>query len=246
MDGFILTQSPYHLVIIIAGYLLAIKLGSILMKNRQPFELKQVLVYYNYSQIFFNVYLLLTVLPVSHKTSMFCRPDDDQFEGTATTTTLHQQYVALKLYDFLDTIFFVLRKKQDQISFLHVYHHILVFGVSWVLLKYFPIGPYPVGPPMLFFIVNCFVHAVMYTYYLKSARQRVKNLLWKKYVTLLQLVQHYVMLFLSINALTSGSCPYPKGLVLVAVVGFFSMVYLFSQFYYRAYVRKNGKPTCKD
>ena len=61
MDGFILTQSPYHLVIIIAGYLLAIKLGSILMKNRPPFELKQVLVYYNYSQIFFNVYLLLTV-----------------------------------------------------------------------------------------------------------------------------------------------------------------------------------------
>ena len=42
---------------------------------------------------------------MSHKTSMFCRPDDDQFEGTATTTTLHQQYVALKLYDFLDTVY---------------------------------------------------------------------------------------------------------------------------------------------
>ena len=82
----------------------------------------------------------------------------------------------------------MLRKKQDQISFLHVYHHLLIFIIAWVLLKYFPVGVHPGGPPLLFFTVNSFVHAVMYTYYLKSAKQRVKSVVGKKYVTVLQIV----------------------------------------------------------
>lgn len=38
-------------------------------------------------------------------------------------------YFALKLFDYLDTIFFILRKKTEHVSFLHVYHHVLIsFG----------------------------------------------------------------------------------------------------------------------
>lgn len=45
-------------------------------------------------------------------------------------------YFVIKIVDLLDTMFFVLRKKASQVSFLHLYHHAgIVFG-SWVIVKY--------------------------------------------------------------------------------------------------------------
>lgn len=46
----------------------------------------------------------------------------------------------MKLLDLLDTAFFILRKKQQQVSFLHVYHHTgMAFG-SWAATKFLPGG----------------------------------------------------------------------------------------------------------
>ena len=36
----------------------------------------------------------------------------------------------------LDTVFFVLRKKNNQISFLHVYHHATMFPIWWMGIKW--------------------------------------------------------------------------------------------------------------
>lgn len=44
--------------------------------------------------------------------------------------------IMLRLAEFLETIFFVLRKKQNQITFLHLYHHISTIAIFWVFLKY--------------------------------------------------------------------------------------------------------------
>lgn len=45
-------------------------------------------------------------------------------------------YFLVKLLDLFDTVFFVLRKRTRQISFLHVYHHVAILvgafiGVGW-------------------------------------------------------------------------------------------------------------------
>jgi len=45
-----------------------------------------------------------------------------------------------KLLEFIDTIFFVLRKKNGQISFLHVYHHATMFPIWWIGVKWVPGG----------------------------------------------------------------------------------------------------------
>jgi len=49
-------------------------------------------------------------------------------------------YFLLKLLDLVDTIFFVLRKKQNQVTFLHVYHHVGMAIATWVGVKYLPGG----------------------------------------------------------------------------------------------------------
>ena len=49
-------------------------------------------------------------------------------------------YFLVKLVDLLDTVFFVLRKKQNQVSFLHVYHHVGMVLGSWGGVKFLPGG----------------------------------------------------------------------------------------------------------
>lgn len=115
--------------------------------------------------------------------------------------------------------FFVLRKKNNQITFLHVYHHSAMPFWYWLGAKFVPGGEstllFLVGnvylsvfyskcmfPP--FFIVttgylvvslNSFIHTIMYTYYLLAAfgPSMQKYLWWKKYMTKLQLVREHVL-----------------------------------------------------
>jgi len=41
-----------------------------------------------------------------------------------------------KIIDLLDTLMFVARKKQNQISFLHVWHHAIIVPSVWYFVKY--------------------------------------------------------------------------------------------------------------
>lgn len=47
-------------------------------------------------------------------------------------------YFILKLIDYLDTVFFILRKKWAQVSFLHVYHHVMTSVVAYIFMLYAP------------------------------------------------------------------------------------------------------------
>ena len=45
-------------------------------------------------------------------------------------------YYIIKLVDLIDTVLFSLRKKSNQISFLHVFHHFSMVVNSWLGVKY--------------------------------------------------------------------------------------------------------------
>lgn len=94
-------------------------------------------------------------------------------------------YYFSKLLEFCDTFFFILRKKDKQLTFLHVYHHSTVFSLWWIGIKYVPSGS-TFFPAM----VNSSIHILMYTYYGLSAMGPTiaKYLWWKKYLTMVQLV----------------------------------------------------------
>ena len=85
-------------------------------------------------------------------------------------------------------VFFILRKKFNQVSFLHVYHHTITALFSWCYLKFLP-GEQGIVIGFL----NSFVHIVMYSYYLIAALgpEYRKYLWWKKYMTWMQLVSFF-------------------------------------------------------
>ncbi|XP_066039751.1 very long chain fatty acid elongase 4-like isoform X1 [Chamaea fasciata] len=138
-----------------------------------------------------------------------------------------------KVIELLDTVFLILRKKQEQVTFLHVYHHGSMLFNWWSGVKYVPGG-------QAFFIgmLNSFVHIFMYGYYaLASLGPRMHRYLWwKRYLTILQMCQ-----FVAIAAHSSYNlfteCPFPDGFNTAVFLYILSLLALFLRFYYRTYIR---------
>lgn len=94
--------------------------------------------------------------------------------------------ILLKLIDLSETVIYLLRKKNNQVSFLHLYHHISTFLVGIIYLRYFTSEV-----SMLFPIMNCGVHVIMYFYYfLSNFPGQIKQMIipLKRYMTLIQMV----------------------------------------------------------
>lgn len=132
-------------------------------------------------------------------------------------------------------VFFVLRKKYNQITFLHVYHHGGMVLAGYIVSK-FMAGSHGT----LLGIINSYVHVVMYTYYfLTSYKPELKkSLWWKKHITHIQLAQFAILVVHFFNPLVFFECAYPKVLSFVGLTQNVFMLILFSDFYYKAYIRK--------
>lgn len=51
-------------------------------------------------------------------------------------------YFMLKVLDLLDTVFFILRKKNNQVTFLHIYHHAGMVVACYLYFKLYSGGGY--------------------------------------------------------------------------------------------------------
>ena len=63
------------------------------------------------------------------------RNSDPNSDGYLMAETIWYSYV-FRYLDFCDTFFFVLRRKTEQITFLHVLHHFLMPTYAWIVLRY--------------------------------------------------------------------------------------------------------------
>ncbi|PRD25122.1 UNVERIFIED_CONTAM: Elovl7 [Trichonephila clavipes] len=140
----------------------------------------------------------------------------------------------VKYLELLDTIFFVLRKKYNQISFLHVFHHSAVIVVFWWILYSRSIGLY-----MLFAVsINNSIHVIMYMYYGLSAMgpHMQKYLWWKKYLTRLQIIQFSAIQLYMLNDYLSGCNPMEKVDYTVFII-ITSFLILFCNYYINAFLK---------
>lgn len=103
-------------------------IGPRYMKNRKPYSLKSVLLAYNLTMSLLNAFFFYRVIFVDYNYGMdMFNVVFPSFEDTspAVMSKIHlgHMYLFSKLVDLLDTIFFVLRKKQSQVTPLHFFHH---------------------------------------------------------------------------------------------------------------------------
>lgn len=66
-----------------------------------------------------------------------CHSVDYRSEPKALTILTYTYLTfLLKLVELVETVFFVLRKKNNQVSKLHVYHHVSTATLGWIMVKY--------------------------------------------------------------------------------------------------------------
>ncbi|VDI18413.1 fatty acid elongase 3 [Mytilus galloprovincialis] len=187
VNDWLLMETPIPVVIIFVSYLLMVKFGPKLMEHRKPLQFHNVLIAYNLFMVLLSAYMFYEFLmsAVLAGYSIRCQPVDYSNNPIAIRMAkVCWLYFFSKIIEILDTIFFILRKKDQQITFLHVYHHSTMLLNWWLGVKYIA-G----GQSFFLALLNTFVHILMYGYYGLSALgpHVQKYLWWKKYITKLQL-----------------------------------------------------------
>lgn len=237
----LVSGGPWKVIVILLIYYAFVRIiGPKLMQNRRPFNLRNVLLIYNVSLILINSFFFYEAINAfTYYRSLFDTkypPDDDFSRETIRRITAIYWYCISKFVDLTETVFFVLRKKNNQISFLHMYHHISV-----PLLAYISLAAKPNIPGVyLFILCNSFVHIVMYTYYALASfgQHMAKYLWWKKYITRLQLMQFVVYILYTIY-LAKHQVGYPDGLFWYGCTQSPIFFFLFFNFYKKSYQMKH-------
>jgi len=239
MDG-----GPWNVMIMVAFYLYIVKFaGPQLMKNRKAFDLKTPILFYNIFLVSINGFFVYDGLLITNYglDSWKCERVDKTSlaEDDLLKIKLGWLFLMSKFIDFCDTFFFVLRKRDRQLSGLHIFHHSFMGPAVWMGLKFAPGGNSAFTP-----LINSFVHVVMYSYYALSTFNSLKPYLtWKKYLTQLQLAQFLLIILHSIYSMAIPSCGWPKIFMYLSIGNAFIFFYLFYSFFRNTY---KSKPQAKS
>lgn len=202
-----------------AAYLAVIVVLKFLMKDRKALGLKTPMLVYNATQVFLSVLMTVKLAPflahgVFNISGKFCA----QIEFWVFV-----HYVT-KFLDMLDTVFMVLRKKDEQLSFLHVYHHCTI-GVIWGLLLHFGVAN---GAAYFGAWINSLVHALMYFHYLWTSLGFSNPL--KPYLTMFQMFQFSLCIIQAVLAVLFDR-QIPQGWCSLQLFYHMTLLFLFMRFF---------------
>lgn len=241
-----LMSSPWPALLTVITYLIIVIKGPKWMEKRRPFELRYVLIGYNFCLVLLSIYMCYEFFMVSVMQpgfSLVCASVDYSNKPSAVRLAkVCWWYWFSKVIELADTVFFILRKKNGQITFLHVYHHASMVLLWWIGVKFIPGGEaYFSG------VANSFIHVFMYSYYLLASfgPHMQKYLWWKRYMTKMQLIQ-FVAILGHISTATFLNCGVPIAYQWSLIFYSLSLIVLFSNFYYHTYRKKRAAAISKQ
>ncbi|XP_047354475.1 elongation of very long chain fatty acids protein AAEL008004-like [Vespa velutina] len=243
LKNWILFNSPYPIIFILFLYLYFVLVyGPQFMKNRKPYTLRTFIKCYNIFQIMANSLIIYKFLKsgfISNILSSNCEPISYKADSTDTEILEGCWWVLLtKMIDLVETGIFVLRKRNRQISFLHLYHHISTLMISWLFGKHY-IDKRTVFIPFM----NCSIHVMMYSYYFFTTfGPNVRKIInrYKFILTIIQMVQ-FIILICFIWKKSVKNCEFAIIPSYVMIINLLINLILFFNFYEKNYSIKNTK-----
>ncbi|XP_033118230.1 elongation of very long chain fatty acids protein 4-like [Anneissia japonica] len=204
------------------GYLIMVFLAPFYHKITKPLSLRMLMIVYNSLCSIASVGTCIAFgYGMYNVRSVFALDSSDVLKHAFLI------YWIMKNIELLDTVFMILRHKHRQISFLHVYHH-----SSMVLLSNFAYQYSPYAGIAFLLSLNSFVHIWLYYYYSITAYDSSQSPSWKKRITQLQIAQFVIaIVHTTLGYQAHGFCVY-------SMFYSWSMMVLFSNFYYQAFIRK--------
>ncbi|XP_068146296.1 very long chain fatty acid elongase AAEL008004 [Drosophila tropicalis] len=238
-----LMNTPWFMLGTLALYLYIVTdLGPNFMEHRKPYTLKKLIICHNIIQVVSCIYVIYEILFVTHGNILYfwkCSGPIHEPEIVTRHFRLAQFLFWLKLSELIETVIFVLRKKQNQVSKLHVFHHIATLTLIYCLLHYNENGTAAFYPVFL----NSMVHIIMYSYYLVAAvaDKKVIRALTpvKKSITVIQMVQFFFILLQAV--IQSIRCGVPKVVFTYFVIVVGLMFYGFYDFYNNSYKKSQRR-----
>lgn len=223
------------------------------MKNREPFDLRWLLVPWNAALTIFSATGFYYTWPVLMEnlfskplTSVLCDPacysnhvarwvfffNVSKFFVRISPILSFMLYTAANPFDFQefgDTLFIVLRKKP--LIFLHYYHHVMTCLYCWYANQV-SCSTNCTGWP--FATMNLFVHTLMYFHYALAGMGIHAN--WSVLLTSLQLLQ--MVVGIGIVSYSALYCPNAQDFTFgtyFALIMYFSYAVLFANFFIQRY-----------
>lgn len=240
-----LMAGPGPTFALVAMYVMFVKkVGPAWMMDKKPYDLRYPMFLYNSVLVLSNFYIILETFRVLLKPShsWTCRIDNKKDPDAIRLAELGWWFFFMKFVEFADTIFFVLRKKNKQISTLHVVHHAVVPIAVW--------GGFRIeagGSNYFFPLINTIVHTVMYSYYgLAALGPGVQRYLWwKKYLTTFQMIQ-FVMVFFYVMTLMVTNCKVSKFIIYLNTFLAGLFLIMFYDYFRNTYLKKRAIRKQKD
>ncbi|KAG2115566.1 GNS1/SUR4 membrane protein [Suillus cothurnatus] len=228
---------------VIVSYLVFIFTAREVMKDLPSFKLQTLFKFHNALLSAGSLVLLLLITEEVVSVWMNVGTYDSVCAPSSWTDRLELYYIVnyyFKYYEFLDTLFLVLKKKP--LTFLHVFHHSSTALLAFVQLN----GK--LSPSWTVVSINLLVHVVMYYYYYATAGG--SKFWWKRYLTMMQIMQFIIDLFIFYFGLYQhyvhkyfpalphfGDCSGSEPAALFGCALLTSYLLLFLNFYMRTYLK---------
>lgn len=143
VENWPLMKDPTPVFITVLLYLtFVLWLGPKIMKKHQtPFNLRPLMIVYNISLVLLSSWLVYEFAVSGWFTgySLGCQSIDHSRRPIAMrmASTCWVFFIS-KIIELFDTVLFILRKKFELVSFLHVFHHAIMPISWWYGVKYVP------------------------------------------------------------------------------------------------------------
>ncbi|XP_017066659.1 elongation of very long chain fatty acids protein 4 [Drosophila eugracilis] len=242
---------PWYMITVLGLYLYFVtKAGPQFMEPRKPFELKKLILAHNFLQVVSCIYVINEVLFITDNGIFYfweCRDIGRTPEHVRRYYSLAYFLFWLKLSELLETVIFVLRKKQNQVSKLHIFHHFSTVTLVYVLINLNTNG----SAAYFCVLLNSIVHVIMYSYYFVAAvadKSFVQALTpVKKSITVIQMTQFALILAqVPCQLVLCGMPPYVLLYFTTVIIGMFYGFYDFYTSAYKVMQRRKSQTSLPD
>ncbi|CAH1373746.1 unnamed protein product [Tenebrio molitor] len=210
------------------------------MATKNPYSLKTVIYYYNIFQIVACATLIYKIVTPLTEPSYVIKCEHFSYSLSTRSMkrlTLSYYFYFIKVIELVETLMFILRKKYNQVSPLHVYHHVSTLALAWFFARY-----YAGGLASFSMMLNSSIHVLMYSYYFISSlgqfwQKKINK--WKPIITVLQMVQFFILVAHASQVLFNENCGLPN--LTFYIYGFNIVVnfYMFGKFFKQNYLQSN-------
>lgn len=139
-DSYFLLVFTIVLLALICGYLWII--FSVLpkfMKDKLPYSVSNWLRFYNVFQVIACTVFVVRTYNLGFDSRFLWRCESFDFldDGARLEIKIGLWFfLLLRIFEFSETMVFLLRKKKNQASFLHLYHHVSTVILMWVFITF--------------------------------------------------------------------------------------------------------------